>query len=116
MSWCTERYAIDPKYREYKKRKSAAWYANNKERRRDYQLQKNFGISAENYAEIFEEQGNGCAICSKEQGVPYHPVDHDHGTGEVRGILCTPCNTGLGMFQDDIKLLLKAKDYLDGKG
>ena len=116
MSYDTERYANDPEHREHKKRYAAEWYANNKERRRDSVLQKNFGISSEKYEEIFEEQGKGCAICGKKQGVPYHPVDHDHETGEVRGILCSPCNVGLGMFQDDIKLLLKAKDYLDGKG
>ena len=45
MSYDTERYANDPEHREHKKRYAAEWYANNKERRRDSVLQKNFGIS-----------------------------------------------------------------------
>jgi len=39
-------------------------------------------------------------------------VDHDHITGKVRGLLCSPCNTGLGMFQENAQLFLKAIQYL----
>lgn len=39
-------------------------------------------------------------------------MDHDHKTGKVRGLLCTPCNTGIGMLQDDPEIVKKALDYL----
>lgn len=43
------------------------------------------------------------------------PIDHCHKTGKIRGILCSRCNTALGGFNDDIKLLDKAINYLSCK-
>jgi hypothetical protein len=39
-------------------------------------------------------------------------VDHDHETGEVRGLLCAPCNRGIGLLQDKIEVLESAAQYL----
>ena len=53
------------------------------------------------------QQGGVCAICGSGPEDPQH-VDHDHETGEVRGILCFNCNGGLGQFHDSIDALLAA--------
>jgi hypothetical protein len=39
-------------------------------------------------------------------------VDHDHGTGEIRGLLCVPCNNTLGLFREDPDLLKRAARYV----
>lgn len=57
-----------------------------------------------------EEQEDRCAICGNDH-VPLS-LDHDHSTGYVRGMLCAHCNTGLGMFNDNIESLMRAKAYL----
>lgn len=77
-------------------------------------LRRDFGITQEQYNEIFANQDGKCIICGKHQKELKMAlaVDHDHSTNEVRGLLCGPCNRGLGMFKDDPDLLQKALDYL----
>lgn len=55
------------------------------------------------------KQNNKCFICDEEAKLV---VDHDHSTGKVRGLLCSICNTGIGMFKDSTKNLEKAIEYL----
>ena len=43
------------------------------------------------------KQDYKCLICNRELSNPQ--VDHDHDTGEYRGILCIPCNNGLGVYE-----------------
>lgn len=69
-----------------------------------------YGLSEEEYADLLSEQSHACAICSERMDPAC--VDHDHETGEVRGLLCSPCNTGLGLFRDDPELLRAAIAYL----
>jgi hypothetical protein len=72
-----------------------------------------YGIGAEQVEEMIEEQGGLCVICQRQLGDKPH-VDHDHATGQVRGILCFNCNGGLGQFGDDILRLQQAVEYLRG--
>lgn len=79
-----------------------------------------FGVDAHRYQEMLVEQAGVCAICRKPERAPDKAsgktkdlaVDHDHATGAVRGLLCSNCNTALGLFNDDPQLLDAAKDYL----
>ena len=73
-----------------------------------------YGITAEEYQAIYEAQGGKCAICQRATGRNKKlSVDHDHKTGEVRGLLCTPCNRDvLGHLRDSVAALLRAVRYL----
>lgn len=74
-----------------------------------------YGISLEQYDQMYDSQDGECAICetNKPGGISnrFH-LDHDHTTGEIRGLLCHKCNNGLGYFNDDTSLLAKALKYL----
>lgn len=73
-----------------------------------------YGITPERLAEIYTLQNGKCAICrtSELELTKRLHIDHNHETGNVRGLLCAKCNSGLGMFQDSIKILLNAVEYL----
>lgn len=60
---------------------------------------------------MMHEQGGVCAICKGSLDKPC--VDHSHETGAIRGILCIPCNTGLGAFKDNTESLANAIEYLE---
>jgi hypothetical protein len=76
-------------------------------------LKRVFGMTLEEYEQKAEKQGNVCAICGGlcKSGKNL-AVDHDHETGKIRDLLCGNCNVGLGKFQDNPELLIKAADYL----
>jgi hypothetical protein len=87
------------------------------ERKRALRDGRTFGISADEFDELLEKQGGGCAVCGKrpERVASLH-LDHDHETGGVRGILCLSCNQGIGKFRDDPDLLERAASYLRNGG
>lgn len=80
----------------------------------DYKLQKNYGIDIKHYKEMLKNQSNRCLICFNLGGTGKQRlvVDHDHETGKVRGLLCNPCNRGLGYLKDSTDVLLNALRYL----
>ncbi len=85
-----------------------------KRRERASHLKRKFGITLEQYEEMFKSQGGVCAICGRPPSEKYSlHVDHDHFTGKIRGLVCFPCNEGLGLFQDDPYLLEAAIAYLE---
>jgi hypothetical protein len=83
-------------------------------RHKDVCLRNNYGITLEQWNEIFDRQNGCCAICGKHNSQlkkSLH-VDHCHETNKVRGLLCSKCNRAIGNFNDDINLLQKAINYL----
>lgn len=74
-------------------------------------LRKKYGIGLHQYQSILEAQQGACGICGKKNWRNL-AIDHNHQTGDVRGLLCSTCNTGLGQFQDSVDLLEKAIEYL----
>lgn len=108
-----ERYANDKDYRERTKAKVRAYNKRNPRQKINNRLQNSYGITLEEFEQLLIDQNNCCAICGtehkKEQSLH---VDHNHNTGEVRGLLCHNCNFGIGHFQDDFNLLIKASEYI----
>lgn len=77
-------------------------------------IEATYGITTNQYRAIWEAQGGRCAICQRANGTRKRlAVDHDHKTGEVRGLLCGPCNHDvLGHLREDIDALNRAIGYL----
>jgi hypothetical protein len=88
--------------------------------KQNQRLNRRYGIKLDDYQKLFDSQKGLCAIClnpptglhSSGRAHVLH-VDHCHKTGEIRGLLCTACNQALGMFKEDIKILQKAKEYIN---
>jgi hypothetical protein len=73
-----------------------------------------FGITLEQYNQLFAKQEGKCAICQKHQ-IEFkkaHAVDHNAKTGEIRGLLCENCNKGIGNLQESVESLERAIDYI----
>lgn len=100
------------------------WRENNPENAKLSQRRRNwryrYGLSSTEYDKMLKTQGGGCAICSSLD--PHGPkggswlkhfaVDHCHSSNKVRGLLCNRCNRALGLFQDSLKVLENALEYL----
>ncbi len=80
-------------------------------KRKSYYL-RSYGITIEDYNKMFAEQEGKCGICGTHSMEEYLCVDHDHKTMEVRGLLCQPCNLGLGKLGDTIESVENALNYL----
>ena len=73
-----------------------------------------YGLTRESFDELKKKSGGMCGLCGLPMRI--YNVDHDHKTGKVRGFLCSKCNTGLGLLNDDIKLLQRAIEYIKASG
>jgi hypothetical protein len=81
--------------------------------RHERQLRK-YGLTEELWKLLWDAQKGCCAICTKRFAPNRLPcVDHNHETGEVRGLLCPPCNYAVGERHDDAVWFRRAADYLD---
>lgn len=67
------------------------------------------GLTEDEFLQMFNAQAGLCAICRRPRALD---IDHSHETGEVRGLLCGPCNRGIGFLDDDPELMRSAIRYL----
>ena len=77
-------------------------------------LKKRYGISYEEYMRMYEAQEGNCACCGIHESKFKRQlnVDHNHTTGEIRGLLCNRCNPGIGYFEESVERLEMAIAYL----
>ena len=83
-----------------------------KDGERAYRLRKSYGITMGEYNSMLESQGGVCKICGRYPKSRRLDIDHNHQTGEIRGLLCHMCNRGLAYISTQTKLRAAA-DYLD---
>lgn len=101
-------------------------YAANPDKAREIlrrsRLRTKYGIELEDLVRMLDAQGWLCKVCDKQLAMRTFDlrksnvacVDHDHGTGKIRGILCSHCNRAIGLFGDSIAKLERAVSYLRG--
>ncbi len=74
-----------------------------------------YGITADDYMKMLDEQKGNCAICLMPETRKLQKrlcVDHNHDTGQIRGLLCQRCNSVIGYMKEDVRLLENAIGYL----
>ena len=96
------------------KKSAAKRYAKDPDVNRKAALKRRYGMTLDQWNDMFAEQEGRCAICGihakdeKKQFV----VDHCHHTGKIRALLCDSCNLGIGHLDDDINKVALALSYL----
>lgn len=98
--------------REELRLKWRVWQSKNPEKRRFSSIKSRYGITREQWNELFIKQGKACAVCRRvtpDSKVGWH-TDHDHKTGKVRGILCAKCNRTVGYLESSVAPL--AQEYI----
>ena len=97
------------------------WQRENPIKLRGYHLKRKYGITLEQYSSMLIKQHGLCKLCNRPETAVDHKnkkvrdlaVDHCHSTGNIRGLLCSCCNTALGLLKDDVEILNKAIKYLE---
>lgn len=102
------------------------WCSRNPERVKEYRKADEWtlykrcqrrNISPDDFFKAVEAQENKCPVCNQELGeITETAIDHNHDTGEFRGVLHKECNRGLGLFKDNPETLRRAAEYLESKG
>lgn len=88
-----------------KKRKNAAKWA---------RIKKIYRMTQDDVVKMLNKQKSLCAICKDSINEFYH-IDHCHISGIVRGLLCSKCNQGIGLFREKLEIFENAIKYLRGQ-
>ena len=95
------------------------WQNENPEKFRESEVRRKgwrgakYGLKKGDYERLWAAQDGRCALCEATLAPEHTHIDHCHRTGAVRGLLCRPCNAGLGMFHDSPDELRRAIAYLE---
>jgi len=103
------------KHSEVIKKKQYEWYRNNKEKVKEFSLLRKYNLSLEQYRKMLDTQEHKCLLCkisAKDTASKYLVVDHCHNTGKIRGLLCNPCNTAIGLLKENIETIKNVIQYL----
>ena len=87
------------------------YYKKDTEKQWERQIKRNFNMTPNDYQKMFDDQNGVCAACNEPVEGKLH-IDHCHTTGRVRGLLCGPCNRGLGLLKDNPQTLANLITYL----
>ena len=102
--------------------RSARWRQANPDANKRHELKAKYGITLEQYNQMLGDQNGVCAICKKPETkrlagkTQTLAVDHCHKTGNIRGLLCSKCNLGIGNLMDNPEIILAAASYIVLKG
>lgn len=102
----------DKEHLEWRENYNKRYYKNNSEKYRESKLKRVYGITLEEYNQMFQQQGGCCAICGNPSIKRMLDIDHNHKTGKVRGLLCSGCNFAVGVFEnrkEDIEKYLRGE-------
>jgi hypothetical protein len=91
------------------------YLSNRKDSTRKWYLKTTYGLTQEEYSDLYAKSDGKCYICFESKSYYLH-VDHNHTTGKIRGLLCHSCNVGIGMLKDSPELLSLAARYLLDNG
>lgn len=112
-----ENYRQVKEHQDYNKEYQKQYQKNPKNKQNDkkWRLLKTYGITLEEWYQMFEKQNGECKICHTHQSKLKNKlcVDHDHITGKVRGLLCQGCNSGIGYLKESKRILESAIKYLE---
>lgn len=99
------------KMKEYRKKNSKT----HSEKYRENFIKNKYGISSLEYESLLVQQNYQCKICKSQIKNKRLHIDHCHNTGKIRGLLCSNCNTSLGLIKDNIQTLKDMILYLENK-
>lgn len=104
-----KRAPLSEKAKAARRERARAWRAAHPEKMRLSHIRKRYGAEGVQLDAVRRSGRASCAICKH----PASHIDHDHGTGKTRSLLCLSCNQGLGRFKDSPALLRRAAAYIE---
>jgi len=111
LEYGRERYA-NPEAFERRKMNKDIYKQRRKQSSRKWYLKSTHNITEEQYDKLFNKGDGECWICKESTEYSLN-VDHNHATGQIRGLLCGKCNRALGLFQDNKNIMQAAIKYLE---